>query len=81
MTDPESEDDEEDNPTSSKNDRIRLSIKKTKCTLSSENEYKSIPLSADKGANLEFVIFIMYCFFLLRNQVKLKIKTHNKISF
>jgi len=55
MTDPESEDDEEDNPTSSKNDRIRLSIKKTKCTLSSENEYKSIPLSADKGANLESI--------------------------
>ena len=70
MTDPESEDDEEDNPTSSKNDRIRLSIKKTKCTLSSENEYKSIPLSADKGANLEFVIFIMYCFFFIEESSK-----------
>lgn len=61
MTDPESED-EGDKPTSSKNDRIRLSIKKTKCTLSSENEYKSIPLSSDKGANLEFVFVILFFF-------------------
>merc|ERR1719427_302480 len=41
MTDPESED-EEDIPTSGKNNRILMSFKKTRCTLSSENEYNLI---------------------------------------
>ena len=57
MTDPESED-EEDIPTSGKNNRILMSFKKTRCTLSSENEYNLIS-PADKEANLEFVFVVV----------------------